>query len=101
MTILLPPTAAARALGISEKTLHAHVKAGDITYVLVGQGATRKRRRFAEEDLAAFAERQRRREAPCPSTSRGRARSTTTTSGSGVFDFQALREKLRSQPPAR
>jgi excisionase family DNA binding protein len=97
VTLLLTPAAAAKVLGICEKTLREHVDAGEITYVLVGRGTKRKRRRFAEEDLAAFAERQRRRECPCPSISRRKVPTGIMTSGSAVFDFQALREQLRSR----
>lgn len=101
MMRLLTPAAAAQALGISEKTLRFHVLAGDIRYVLIGQGTARKRRRFTLADLEEFEEGQHRREAPCPSTARRKARSGTMTSGAEVFDFQALRAQLRDQPPSR
>jgi excisionase family DNA binding protein len=101
MTALLAPSAAAAALGIGERTLRKLVNEGAIAYVAVGAGRERMRRRFAQEDIAAFiAARRKRDETPaetksCPS-SKGRARRTgTTNSSSGVVDFAARLERRR------
>jgi hypothetical protein len=87
---LLSLPKAAEHLGLSDKTLREHVRAGDIRYVLIGQGRKRKHRMFASEDLAEFVESRRRRDAKCQSTSPLSRRSTNMTSGSKVIDFAAL-----------
>src|SRR5258705_13788823 len=65
---LLDAKQAAKWLNITEDQLVALVYDGEISYINVGRGKKRPRRRFAEEDIEDFKERRRRREA-CLSTS--------------------------------
>jgi excisionase family DNA binding protein len=61
---LLTLIEAAARLGISVKTLRAHVVAGSIRYIAVGRGAQRTRRMFAPTDLDDFIATQTRRDVP-------------------------------------
>lgn len=93
----------AAVIGIDEKTLRAHVVAGDIPYVRFGAGEKRPRRLFGLADVIAFLRTRHKRDAPCPSigrkTKRGSSgrRSTSTTSQSEVVDFTVLRELRHAQ----
>jgi hypothetical protein len=92
---------AAAKLGCSVKTLHAHVDAGDLHYVIVGKGKKRMRRMFNDADLDEFITNQTRKDSPCPSiASRGR-RSSTTISGGEVVAFTALRKRPRDAKPRK
>jgi excisionase family DNA binding protein len=64
---LLTPEQAALRLSITEDQLGALTHGGEISYINVGRGKKRPRRRYAEEDIQEFLERRRKREAPCPS----------------------------------
>jgi Helix-turn-helix domain len=53
---------ASKILDIDQKTLRRHARAGTLSFVEIGHGTERKRRRFTCEDLAGFvAARHRRR----------------------------------------
>lgn len=86
-------------LGIDEKTLRGHVRAGNIGYLSIGLGTKRQRREFRLADLLEFLERMSRRE--CPSTAPRTRRSTTSTSSSGVIGFTARREALIAEKRKR
>src|SRR5262249_7167803 len=73
--VTLPLRDTARLLGIDQKTLRAHVKAGNIRFVVIGLGMTKLRREFTLSDILEFLERMRRRE--CRSTN-APTRPTTT-----------------------
>lgn len=83
---------AARLLGIDEKALRAHVKAGNIRYLMIGFGEVRVRREFRLADILEFLERMSRRE--CPSTAPRTRRTTTSISSPAVIGFTARREAL-------
>ena len=53
---LLTPGEACEMLGISEKTLRAHVIAGELFYISVGKGLCRERRMYDIVDLRQFIE---------------------------------------------
>jgi hypothetical protein len=55
---LKKPRQVADELGISPKTLMAHVRAGNISYVLTGLGKVRKHIGFRQSDVDGFLERQ-------------------------------------------
>src|SRR6202043_2597920 len=63
------PKDAARALGVSVKTLNGFVRDGEIRYIDVGRGKKKIRRMFTDEDMDEFKERRARREVPCQYTS--------------------------------
>jgi excisionase family DNA binding protein len=96
---LRTPEEAARVLRCSKKTLAAHIRSGALRYIVIGCGAKRPRRMFADEDLKEFIENQRRRETPCPSTVTRARRSTTSISNSVVLGFTAAREQRTSEKP--
>ena len=82
----------ARLLGIDQKTLRGHVRAGNIRFITIGLGMTKLRREFTLNDILEFVEQMRRRE--CPSTSDPTRRSTTMTSSGDILGFTARRAKL-------
>jgi hypothetical protein len=88
----------AAVIGIDEKTLRAHVVAGDLPYVRFGAGVKRPRRLFGLSDVTAFLRTRQKRDVPCQSTGRKTKRgssghrSTSSTSPSEVVDFTVLRE---------
>jgi excisionase family DNA binding protein len=73
----------AEMLGISTRTLVAHVNAGDIRYVLIGK----RTRKFTQADIDAFIEAKRQ----CPSIAPKIRRTGTLTSLSTVGGFMAQR----------
>src|ERR1700727_2208023 len=89
---------AARRLNITEDQLCALVQDGEISYINVGRGKKRPRRRYTEEDLQELIERRRRREA-CLSGNPETRRSTVSTSGSAVIGFTALRNARLAKKP--
>jgi excisionase family DNA binding protein len=90
--LLLTPAQAARRLGMSVKTLRAHVRTGDIRYVNVGRGKERERIMFAPHDLEGFiAAHTQTKAPPCPSSSPKARRTTTSTSSGEVVAFTARR----------
>src|SRR5262252_4531956 len=100
---LLTPAEAARKLRCSVKTLRAHVAAGDLRYVTIGQGKKRPRIRFTDADLDEFIANRTRKDAPCPST---RTRTvdrliSTTTSKCEVIGFTARRNARRAAKPKK
>jgi hypothetical protein len=82
----------ARLLGIDQKTLRGHVRAGNIRFVTIGLGVTKLRREFTLIDILEFLERMRRRE--CPSTSAPTRPTTIMTSSGDILGFTARRAKL-------
>ena len=95
----LPAPDLCRLLGMDDKTLRRHVRAGNIRYVLKGLGSVRPRREFMMTDVLDFLDKQARRE--CPSTAPRTRRSTSTISGGEVYDFMALQSRLKNGPPKR
>lgn len=89
----------ARLLGVDEKTLRGHVRAGNIRFLAIGFGEVRPRREFRLADILEFLERMSRRE--CPSTAPRTRRSTTTISSPGVIGFTARREALIAERQKR
>lgn len=51
---LLTTKEVCEALGIDAKTLRWHVQEGHLSYILLGSGEMRPRRRYHPDDLAAF-----------------------------------------------
>jgi hypothetical protein len=88
----LPVKETARLLGIDQKTLRGHVKAGNIRFITIGLGMTKLRREFTLIDILEFLERMRRRE--CPSTSAPTRPTTIMTSSGDILGFTARRAKL-------
>jgi hypothetical protein len=84
---LLDMRQAAGFLGMSERTLREHMRAGAIKYVDVGRGTQRRAPRFARQDLSEFQEKHRGQQWP----STKEVRSTITNSSFAVLDFGALR----------
>src|SRR5262249_32869277 len=120
---LLTRAEAARRLRCSEKTLRAHLDAGDLRYVSIGKGTKRPRKMIAPADLDDFIANQTRKDSPVCRYIASRARcSSTSNSASEVIAFtgqprprpgakpkksgraSARRRnsaELRSRPPAR
>ena len=100
---LLTQAEAAAKLGISIKTLNAHVVAGDLRYVIIGHGRKRMRRMFTAADIDTFIANQTRKDVPCPSTSpKTAARHTGTSISSGVvIGFMARRNARRAVKPKK
>lgn len=103
--VLLTLQEAARRLGMCVPTLRAHVKAGAISYVSVGDGTQRVRRLFTPDDLEAFCDHQRRREVPREGTMR--VQWPKELAPPQVYDFTALRAsrkkagRAKTKTPAR
>jgi hypothetical protein len=89
---------AARRLDITTDQLSALVRDGEISYVNIGRGKKRPRRRYTEEDLAEFRERRRRREVCLPTGTNGR-HTTNSTSTSRVIGFTARRNARLGKMP--
>ena len=98
MAQLLDGKEAAKRLNITEDQLAALVQDGEITYINVGRGKKRPRRRYAEEDIDDFKVRRRRREAFLSGSPKTH-RSTDTISGSEVVGFTALRTAQLAKKP--
>jgi hypothetical protein len=64
MSALLKPPEAAAALSMTVDALLQHVRAGDLTYIAIGRGTKKIRRRFLQSDLDEFLERRKRRDRP-------------------------------------
>jgi hypothetical protein len=84
---------AAAQLGICERTLREHMKAGSIRYISVGRGEKRPKLMFDPADIVAFIDGQRRERSPCPPPSKKARRSSPTILRGVAVDFQALREQ--------
>src|SRR5436190_15222911 len=95
---LLDSKEAARRLRITEDQLGALVQDGEISYINVGRGTKRPRRRYTEEDLAEFLERRRRREA-CRSTKTNVRRTISSISNTTVIGFSARRNARLEKTP--
>lgn len=97
MTTLLTPAEVAARLRCSRKTLSAHVRAGDIRYIIVGHGKKRPRHMFTEADVEEFITRQTRRDVPVEPTRRVTRRRTTAPSSDEPIGFLARAAMLRAQ----
>jgi hypothetical protein len=90
--VSLPLKETARLLGIDQKTLRGHVKAGNICFMTVGLGVTKLRREFTLSNILEFLERMRGRE--CPSISAPTRPTTTMISNGDILGFTGRRAKL-------
>lgn len=97
MNALHTPAEVAARLRCSRKTLDAHVRAGDIRYLIIGHGKKRPRRMFAEADVEEFIERQTRRDVPVEPTRRVTRRSTAAPPDDRVIGFMALRDRRNAE----
>ena len=93
--VSVPFKEAAGLLGIDQKTLRGHVRAGNIRFITIGLGMTKLRREFTLNDILEFLERMRRRE--CPPTSAPTRPSTIMTSSGDILGFTARRAKRSVQ----
>jgi hypothetical protein len=91
---LLTSDESAQRLRMSRRTFDGHVANGDISYIVVGLGLKRSRKRFDPADLDRFQEKQRR--TACRSTNVKARKRTPTVFRSEVVDFQALLEQRRA-----
>src|SRR5262245_56491763 len=92
---LLTLAEVARRLRCSEKTLRAHLDAGDLRYVIIGKGTKRPRKMIAPADLDDFIAAQTRNDVPCPSIASRARRIGTSISGGEVIALTALRKRRR------
>ena len=96
---LMKPAEAADRLGISIKTLMAHVAAGRLRFINVGT-EKRKVHRFTTYNLQTFIENQKVREVPkCPSIKTPALHSTSTISKPGAVAFTALQKPGTGKTP--
>jgi len=89
---LRTPREAAAKLHCSEKTLAAHVAAGELAYVQIGQGKTRPRKFFTDANLDAFIAARTKKDTPCPLPKSRARRTGTSISKCEVIDFAAPRK---------
>ena len=92
---LLTADEAAKLLRIGRRTFDGHVARGDITYIAVGLGLKRIRKRFAREDIDRFRDRQCRVERT-PDTGRSHGR-TVKIGENTTIDSRALLDERRAQ----
>ena len=93
--VMITAGAAARIIGVDDKTFHALVEGQAIRYVLVG----RSTKRYTEADLRAYLMRE--TELSCRSTNQPRAVSGNTISSTKVVGFTARRALKASAQPSR
>ena len=93
--VMIPANAAARIIGVDEKTFHALVEGEAVRYVLVGHST----KRYTEADLRAYLMRE--TELSCRSTNQPRAVSGNTISSTRVVGFTARRALKASAQPSR
>lgn len=93
--VMIPGNAAARLIGVDDKTFHALVEGQAIRYVLVG----RSTKRYTEADLRAYLMRE--TELSCRSTNQPRAVSGNMIFNTKVAGFTARRALKASAPPSR
>lgn len=89
MTALPTPAEVAARLRCSRKTLDAHVRAGDIRYIIIGHGKKRPRRMFTDADVNEFLDRQARRDVPVEPARRVTRHSTAAHSGEEPIGLRA------------
>jgi hypothetical protein len=94
----LTPQETALRLNITTDQLAAFTADGEISYINVGRGKKRPRRRYTEQDIQEFLERRRRREV-CLSTATSVPRTTSSISRSTVIGFMAQRNARRAKTP--
>lgn len=85
---LMTPREAADFLSVSTKHLRKLTNAGELRYVIVGNGTQRERRRYSAEDLQTFIEARSRQADPTDRPPGGPATKASHIIG---IDFQALR----------
>jgi hypothetical protein len=96
---LFTPRAAAAQLGLSVKTLMAHVAAGNLRFINIGT-ASRKIHRFTMKNLTTFIEKMKVRETPkCQSTSAPTSKHSATTFKSGAVGFLEILEQQTKKTP--
>jgi hypothetical protein len=95
---LLTPQEAACRLNITVTQLGAFAQDGEISYINVGRGKKRPRRRYAEEDIREFKERRRRRES-CLSIGASARHTTNSISSTKVIGFMAQRSARLGKTP--
>lgn len=90
---LLSAAEAAEILGMSLKTLSAHVQSGELPYVSIGTGKIRETRAFMRSDLEAFIDSRR--------TTMQKASGRSPVQWIDTSDFMRLREELHAKRAAR
>jgi hypothetical protein len=91
---------AAAKLGMSVKTLMAHVRAGRLRFINIANGTKRKRYRFTPKNIETFIQNQKVREVPlCLFTSTPKVPFTLMTSNSAAIGFTALQKLKASGKP--
>jgi excisionase family DNA binding protein len=94
MPDLLTPAEAANLLGISVRTLRAHVRSGELAFINVGRGQVRKHIAFTRQDLEDFIKSRRMRQGAAEPVRRAmRARQAEPIG----LDFAALRAKRKEE----
>jgi hypothetical protein len=93
---------AAAQLGICERTLREHMKAGSIRSISVGRGEIRPKLMFDPADVVAFIDGQRRVRTPSPPPGKKARRTSPSLSNAEPSGFMALRAKrLAAKPEER
>lgn len=95
---LMTPKEAAAKLGLSVKTLIAHVASGQLRFINVGT-KTRKVHRFTEYNLQTFLEKQKVKETPCQSLSAPAMKPTASIFNSEAVDFLAIPKPSPKKTP--
>jgi hypothetical protein len=96
---LFTPRGAAAQLGLSVKTLMAHVAAGNLRFINVGT-ATRKIHRFTMKNLSTFIEKMKVRATPkCQSSNAPALKHTASTFKSGAVGFLAIPKPETKKTP--
>lgn len=91
---LLTPAEAADFLGISVRTLRAHVRSGELAFINLGRGQVRKRMAFTRQDLEDFINSRRMRQGAAEPVRRAMRGRQAEPVG---LDFAALRAKRKEE----
>lgn len=94
MTELLTPADASRYLGISVRTLRAHVQSGELAFINLGRGLVRKHMAFTRQDLDDFINSRRMRQGAVEPLRRASRAKQAEPIG---LDFAALRAKRKEE----
>ncbi|MCB5203263.1 helix-turn-helix domain-containing protein [Neorhizobium sp. T786] len=92
---LLTPAEAAGQLRISERQLRDLTDDGLLRWINVGRGKKRAARRYAQQDIDEFKEKQ--AKTICRSTNVAVKKPTRTISSSGTVDFLAILAQRKSE----
>jgi excisionase family DNA binding protein len=96
---LMTPKEAAAKLGVSVKTIMAHVVAGRLRFINIGT-MDRKVHRFTTYNLTTFIEKQKVRETPqCQSSNAPALKHTASTFKSGAVGFLAIPKPETKKTP--